>query len=81
MLTCPEFPSVIRKIGVQKADCLNMIFVKKKKESSWRGTSVCMDRCVENIAFQVNSHMNGMTWPLDLVSVIKTFTLSVCVCR
>jgi len=61
-----------------------MIFVFKKKrkrerESSWRGTSVCMDRCVENIAFQVNSHTNGMTWPLDLVFVIKSSTLR-CVC-
>jgi len=28
-----------------------------------------------NIAFQINSHTNGMTWPLDLVFVNKDFTL------
>jgi hypothetical protein len=39
-----------------------------------------MDRCVENIAFQVNSHTNGMTWPLDLVFIINTFITLWCVC-
>jgi len=46
VLTYPKISFGDLRIGVQKERCLNMIFAEER-ESSWRGISVCMDRCVE----------------------------------